>query len=276
MSERDILNPTPAWEQDINDSMSPDYGFTDSSTNTVASLQAVDGTPYDRELGARGHVFSLTWRNRSPACVKRIRQFYEQHKRGYFTIIDQDAGGRHYVGRFTGNFPRQTSGNDMWTVSGLQFVEIPGVPMLQYPSDWDNDSVWEWPVGDSGDQQLAVSGTWTQTAHPFVLNGEQVTRYTFDDGGIAGDWAQYEYGGYGFQLQLLCGPAQGQAAIYLDGTLLQTVDCYLATATAIPQTVLSMVNVPLGLHRVKAVVNGAKNAASSGAAISWWGLRVMR
>ncbi|ACO34618.1 MULTISPECIES: hypothetical protein [Acidobacterium] len=277
MSERDVLNPTPAWQEDINDSMSPDYGFGNNRVSTVATLQAVSGRPYDRQVGVRGHSFTFTWSNRSYQCAQRIRQFFEQHERGYFTIIDQDGGGRHYVGRFTGQLQISPVGNDMWTVSGLQFVEIPGAPMLQYPSDWDNDSVWELPIDDAGDQQLAIQGNWTQTQHPVVSNGVQVERYSFDNPGTnAVDWAQYEYRGYGFQLQLLCGPAQGQADVYLDGTLLQTVDCYLETASAVPQTVLTKVNVPLDLHRVKVITKNAKNAASTAPAVSWWALRVMR
>src|ERR1700739_2833464 len=101
MPETDIINPTAIWETDIQDSMCPNYGFTRKRASTQLKKKAVGGTPWTRETQNTGHVFTFSWLSRSEACVERLKWYYEQYEDGYFTIIDQDGGGRHYVGRFT-------------------------------------------------------------------------------------------------------------------------------------------------------------------------------
>jgi hypothetical protein len=261
------------WEADIQDSMCPDYGFERKRPATQSSLKAVGGTPYTREIGNTGHVFTFSWLNRSWPCIRRLKQFYEQYEDGFFTVIDHDGGGRHYVGRFTSSVSPVEVGNGQWSVENVTFEEMPIVPMLQYPNDFVNDAVWRYVLDDFGYQKVAASGTWATTARQFgATQGTSLD----SPGTNAGDWAQYEYRGYGFQLWMLCGPAQGQANVLLDGTLLQSVDCYAATGDAVPQMVLQKVNVPLNIHRVQVTVNAARNGSSAGNAISWWALKVMR
>jgi hypothetical protein len=272
MSERVILNPSPLWDAGLQDSMCPDYGFTRKRATTRSLKKAVGGTPYTREIGNTGHTFTLSWLSRSWACVQRLKWFYEQFEDGFFTIIDWDGGGRHYVGRFTTEVAPVETGNGKWDVQNVTFEELPQVPMLDYPNDWDHDAIWHFAVNDFGDQKVAVQGAWTQTARSY----SGVTRYTMDNPGTnAGDWAQYEYRGYGFELHMLEGPEFGQCDVYLDGTLLQTLDLYNAAEMG-PQMVLRKVNVPLDLHRVKVITKNAKNANATGTNISWYGLRVMR
>lgn len=283
MPETDILNATVAWEEDIEDSMTPDYGFTRDRKSTLLRTKAVGGSPWSRETQNTGHSFSLSWIGRSWACVQRLKWYWEQYEDGFFTIIDHDGGGRHFVGRFTGDsFPMIEKGNSLWDVQGLAFEEMPGAPMVTYPSDWDHDGVLLAIANDFGDQKVATSGAWTQAtaaAASLTLGGFARTNLSTaamtNPGTTAGDWVQYEYRGYGFRLYMLTGPGYGKADVYLDGVLLQTVDCYAAANTG-PVLVLTEQNVSLDLHRVKVMVDATKNASASAANIAWYALEVMR
>ncbi|QNI34539.1 hypothetical protein H7849_11950 [Alloacidobacterium dinghuense] len=285
MPETDILNPTTTWQSDIEDSMTPDYGFTRKRATTQLRKKAVGGTPWTRETQNTGHTFLFSWLQRSWLCVQRLKQYYEQYEDGFFTIIDQDGGGRHYVGRFSSEVVPTETGNGRWDVQNVTFEEIPRVAMVEYPSDWDHDSIFFGVNNDFGDQKLATSGAWSEASYAaaqITLGGILRTNLPgvimTNPGTNAGDWAQFEYRGYGFQLYLVNGPAMGKADVYLDDVLLTTVDCYAASPgiDAGVQIAVSQPNVSLDIHRVKVVVDATKNASSTGAAISWYGLQVMR
>jgi hypothetical protein len=272
MPETDILNPVQGYDPNLGGSMCPSYGFTRKRANTRSNKKPVGGQPWSRELSNAGHAYELSWLGRPLAIARKLKWYAEQYEDGYFTIIDWDSNGRHYVGHFTSDVTPVLTKNNNFDIQMVEFTEIPICPMVQYNTDWDNEAIWHYPFNDYGDQKLAVSGTWTKTVH--ALGSQNVT--TMDSAGLAaGDWAQYEYRGYGFKLQLLKGPAFGKADIYLDGSLLQTVDCY-APVNEGPQIVLTMEAMSLDFHRVKAVVDATKNAAATAPALSWVGLQVMR
>lgn len=282
MPETDILNPTAIWEDDIQDSMCPNYGFTRKRTGTLLHKKAVGGTPWSCETANTGHSFNFSWIGRSYACVQRLKWYYEQYEDGFFTIIDWDGGGRHYVGHFTSEVIPTETGNGMWDVQNVTFEEIPIVPMVKYPSDWDHDAITFYPANDYGDQKLATSGTWTATTE--TIDG--IDRIVMVNEGTDGGWAQYEYRGYGFRLFLMQGLDCGQAQILLDGTLLDTVDCLDSIANSGPQMVYEKQDVSLDFHRVKVIAIGsglvsaakvkADTAVKMGTAIGWYALQVMR
>jgi hypothetical protein len=277
MPSSDILNPTAIWDEEIQDSMCPNYGFTRKRGSTLLRKKPAGGTPWSRETANTGHTFTFSWTNRSYACVQRLKWYYEQYEDGFFTIIDHDGGGRHYVGRFTSEVTPVETGNGMWDVQNVTFEEVPIVAMQKYPSDWDHDAITFYVSNDYSDQKVAPSGTWTITARNF----DGIDGTTLDNAGTAGEWAQFEYRGYGFKLYLLQGPDQGQAQILLDGVVLETVNCYSATDLG-PQMVLMRENVSLDFHRVKVVAVGATATESNGiitvhpGAVSWHSLEVMR
>jgi hypothetical protein len=285
MPASDILNPTTVWEESIQDSMTPNYGFPRKRTNTKLNKKAVGGTPWTRETQNTGHAFTLSWIGRSWACVQKLKWYYEQYEDGFFTIIDWDGGGRQYVGRFTSEVIPVETGNGMWDVQNVTFEEIPQQQMVAFPSDWANDAIAFFITNDFGDQKLATSGAWQQTARAAVV-GAQGTEHvslatvgtayvTMDDPGTAGDWACYEYRGYGFRLYMLKGPEFGKVDVYVDGVLLETVDLYNAADIG-PQIVVTRQNMPLDIHRVQVNCNGTTNVAATGTAVSWYALEVMR
>lgn len=284
MPANDILNPTAGFDAALGDSMNPNYGFERKRPTTQLRKKAVGGTPWTREIQNAGHVFTLSWLGRTLACVQRLKQYYEQYEDGVFTLVDWDGGGRHYVGRFTTEVSPVETSNNKWDVQNVTFEEIPRQTMLQYPSDWDHDSILYLPYNDFGDQKLATSGTWAQAAlgiaAPHITLGGTdrqallPTTVQQNIGTTAGDWATFEYRGYGFKLWMLTGPNCGKCDVYLDGTLIQTVDLYAAAAAV--SAVLVQANTPLDIHDLQVVVDDTKNAASSGFLVQWYALQVMR
>lgn len=291
MSYSDILNPagpSAVWDATIEDNMNPDYGFTRKRPSTQLKKKAVGGTPWTRETQNTGHVFTLSWQGRSWPCVQRLKQFCEAYEDGFFTIIDWDGGGRHYVGRFTSEVSPIETANDKWDVQDVTFEEIPRVPMLSYPADWNHDAVLFLPWNDFGDQKLATSsataGAWAQTALTGTTPQITLAGYTRTNlpatamqnaTPTGGDWATFEYRGYGFQLWMAQGPEYGQCDVYLDGAKLQTVDCYAATELG-PQVVLTELDVQLDIHDVQVVCDATKNANATGTVVAWYALQVMR
>ena len=272
MPETDILNPIQGYDPDLGDSMNPSFGFTRKRANTRSNKKPVGGQPYSRELSNAGHAYELSWLGRTWPAAQKLKWYAEQYEDGYFTIIDWDGGGRHFVGHFTSDVNPVLTANNKWDVQMVEFTEIPICPMVQYNIDWDHEAIWHYPFNDYGDQKLAVSGTWTKTVHAI---GDKNLTTVDNPGTLAGDWAQYEYRGYGFKLYMLMGPGFGKADIYLDGSLLQTVDAY-APANQGPQVVCSLEKMSLDFHRVKAVIDATHNVSATAAAISWTGLQVMR
>jgi hypothetical protein len=285
MPASDILNPTRGWDATLGDSMNPSYGFTRDRESTLLCKKPAGGGPTTRETQNAGHSFSMGWLGRTWACAQRLKWYYEQYEDGFFTIIDWEGGGRHYVGRFTTAPKEKRTANNKFDIENVTFEEIPQQQMLEYPSDWTNDAVAFFITNDFGDQKLATSGTWTLTAHAAVA-GAQGTEHvslavvgtgyvTMDNAGTAGAWACYEYRGYGFRLYMPQGPEFGQAGLYIDGAMAETIDLYAATDKG-PQIVATYQNLPLDIHRVKILCDGTKNAAATGAAVSWYALEVMR
>ncbi|HEX4039079.1 MAG TPA: hypothetical protein VHX37_13545 [Acidobacteriaceae bacterium] len=269
MSEHVILNPLKGYDPQIGDAMNPDYGFSRKRTATRALMKAVGGIPYTREQGNTGHTLVLSWLGRTWGCVRRLKWFYEQFEDGYFTLIDHDGGGRHYVGRFTSEVQPIESNNNKWDVQNVQFEEIPQCPMLQYPNDWVNDAIDLYVCNDFrlaatplGEQKLATQGAWTLAQQKF---GE-IPRTIATDNGTIGDWAQYEYRGYGFQLSMMVGAGQGIAQVFVDGTLAATIGLGSSSPVLAPKMVFEQANLPLDLHRVQVTVQAAEFTPTAGGA----------
>jgi hypothetical protein len=299
MPASDILNPTTNWTEDIEDSMTPDYDFSRKRPNTKLNKKAVGGTPWTRETQNTGHTFSLSWMTRTYACVQRLKWYGEQYEDGFFTIVDWDGGGRQYVGRFTSEVTPVELGNGMWTVQNVTFEELPEQNMAEYPGDWTHDAIVFLVNNDQGDQKLATNSPtnlWAQAARTASIgtflsgitpsyglaqlqtaNAAATLNYvTMDNiGTAAGDWACYEYRGYGFRLFMCQGPEFGKCDVYIDGVLLETLNLYAAEDLG-PQIVLTQQSMPLDIHRVQVTVDNTKDEAATGYKVSWYALEVMR
>jgi hypothetical protein len=266
VAETDILNPTPRHP------LNPDYSFAKKRPVTHLNAKANQGKPYFRDITDIGHQFSLNWADRLAHDARRLKWYYEQYRDGFFTFIDHEGGGRHYVGRFSTPVEPSPVSHNHWTVQQVLFDEVPGVPMVQYPSDWEGDAIWRYLLNDFGDRMVsAVAGTWTLTTDVNAKKGQ-----SFQNAGtVTTDAASYVYAGYGFRFFAPTGPAYGQANILLDGTSVGTIDFYSAVAAA-STPIFQLQNVPLGLHKVSLQPLNTKNSGSSGYTVLWDTLQVMR
>ena len=276
MPASDILNPTPSHL------LNPDYGWQRKRPVTHIATKANQGPPYFREMTDVGHQFLLNWgitgSEREFHDVNKLKWYYEQYRDGFFTLIDHEGDGRHYVGRFTSPVEPIAIGHNRWSVQQALFEEVPGVPMVRYPDRWiddhhgKSDAIWRYPVSDFGEVKVAVDNpaNWSLLANGAAHGGNLVANLA----PIAGSWVQMAYVGWGFQLYMQQWPNNGQAQVWLDGALLGTIDDYAAAPSY--NMAWEQTNVPLGLHIVKVVCLATKNSASTGTIIAWNGLRVMR
>jgi hypothetical protein len=176
------------------------------------------------------------------------------------------------VGRFSTPVEPSPISHNHWSVQQILFDEVPGVPMIQYPSDWMRDAIWAMSVNDFGNRMVAnVGGTWTLMADANAKSG-----YRFASGGIElGIYAAaYVYLGYGFQFWAPTGPTLGKGQLVLDGNVVGTVDFYSAAVN--PSSMLfELQNVVSGLHTLTLQQTATKNGASSGYTVYFDALKVM-
>jgi hypothetical protein len=214
----------------------------------------------------------LSWVDKTVDEADRLKNYYEQYLDGFFTFIDHEGGGRHYVGHFTSPVEPSPSSHNHWFVQQVTFDEIPTVPMLVYPHRWDKDAIWQKLITDYGDGPMAAyNGTWTLTANAVAKSGKELV----SPGTATTDWAAYQYRGYGFQFWARTGPDMGIGQLLLDGTVLGNIDFYAPAATS-AVAIETQLDVPLGIHVVQLNVTNTKNSASTGTTIVWDALRVMR
>lgn len=267
MSQYDILNPTPTHP------LNPDYGFQKKRPLTHLNAKANQGSPYFREITDTGHSFSLSWNDKLKDDARKLKWYYEQYRDGFFTLIDHEGGGRHYVGRFTTPVEPAPTGHNRWSIQQVQFDEIPLAPMLQYPDDWNNDAIWRLSANDFGDRMVAIiSGTnwvfeaprgWTTKSAKIFLNNNPAV----------GDSVSYVYAGYGFQFWGGLNSGGAPANVLLDGTVVGTANFNGAYGGSSPPLMLLQVqNVPLGIHTVTLQAT----SATAGNAFWWDALKVMR
>jgi hypothetical protein len=266
MPYTDILNPTPTHP------LNPDYGFQKKRPVTHLIAKANQGAPYFREIMDVGHQFSFNWGDKLWHDARRLKWYYESYRDGLFTYVDHEAGGRHYVGRFSAPVEPVSTSHNHWTIQGVIFDEVPLSPMLKYPSDWANDAIWRMSVNDFGDRMVAaVAGTWTLATDANAKSGHHFS----NAGTVTTDQAVYVYQGYGFQFWAPTGPAYGQATVLLDGVSVGTIDFYSASAAPSAE-LLSVLNVSLGLHTVTLQPLHTKNSGSSAYTVLFDALLVMR
>jgi hypothetical protein len=122
----------------------------------------------------------------------------------------------------------------------------PDAPLLDLVTTNDNNSL------------VTYSGTWT-------YNTPQTDRLFEDDhtSSTTSDYSQLTFTGSTVSLIVTTGPDQGEAEIYIDTVLQETVDLY--TAGEVTQHIIYAKNgLTVAAHTIKVVVKGTKNASSSG------------
>lgn len=285
MAETDILNPVRGHWDVLGDNPNWSYGWTRRSSQNGVLARTRLGSWYTRETLNAGYVFDVNFVDRPWATVLRLKQFHENFANGYFTLIDWDGGGRHHVGRFTSPPNGVETANGKYTVQGVVFEEIPRCRMLQYPSDFVASSHTIYAVDDFLKPRVATQGVgWVAGLVPAmagIANAQTPAAYELSSAApAAGDFAQVEYVGWGFQMSFRTSPTLGLCDIYVDGVLwLQAFDLSTGLAATVNSSLggvigntfsaspfingfVSKIDLPLDKHRVKVVARNAPGAAS--------------
>ncbi len=270
MPASDILNTSPT------DPLNPDYGWQKKRPTTQSVLKANAGAAYFREITDIGHQFALNWGTTNDSQklwtdIARLKRYFEQYRDGYFTLVDYEGNGRQFVGRFTTPVEPIPVGHNRWAAQNVIFEEVPGATMLEYPSDWTNESIWRYCLNDFGEVQPAVDDptNWSLSTNSLDAGGYEITS------GVTSAWAQMAYVGWGCQVWAPQEPDRGIAAVYLDGVSQGTIDQYAASPTQ-SASLMQIQNVVLGIHILQLVVTGTKNSSSSGYTIAFDSLKIMR
>ena len=263
MSEQNILNPA------VDHELNPNYGPAPALPEMFARAQARSGKPYARRLIERGHVIECAWNNRPMATYMKFKQWAHQYENGFFTYVDWETG-RYYTVQVRGSImdPQRAGHNKYSWKATLE--EIPGLPMYEYPSNWERDGVFIEERDDFGrDTAMIVGFGWGYQAGQGhgPTAGEYVT-------GSLDNYVAVEYFGYGFQVWSRKAPNAGNLEISLDGGAAVTVDLY--AAAGVPSAPVYSAQAPLSRHTVKLRCPFTKNPASSAYYIIWDALRVIR
>jgi hypothetical protein len=278
MAETDILNPVQGYWPELGGNPTWDYDYNRKKGNNAQRKMPRLGPWISRDIANAGHSFTWNWNNRPLAVIQRLERFYDDFKNGYFTLIDWDNGGRHYVGCFTEPPNVKQLGHLMFSVQGLSFQERPRSRMLKYPNDFTVSGHPLNVVDDDLNPRVALmEGAWVLQASPLAGAGASAndpkTFEAFNAEPAVGDWAQTQYTGWGFQMNLRLANTLGTVNIFLDGVEIVTnLDLSNGTSAfvnagaglqvnppalpTLPRTVTVIaVNVQLDQHRVKIVAS---------------------
>ena len=100
------------------------------------------------------------------------------------------------------------------------------------------------------------AASWSFVAHGAASGGT----YAISD--VPDASASLRFSGTGASLRARRGPAMGRAAVWVDGSLVKTLDLYAATSGFVTVPLVS--GLPDGIHAVRIVVLGTHRAASAG------------
>jgi hypothetical protein len=262
MSEQNILNPV------LGTPMSPDYGDPEQLPEMISRFTATDGSETSRRTMARGRVIDMTWNKRLQSTCDALRQWQHQYEKGFFTYVDWERS-RYYTGRFAGPLQFINAGFNQWNIRG-QFIELPGLPMYQYPTNWNRDAIFLQERDDFGNDLVKLTGTWGYALSIVPLGGAEYFS------SAPGDTAEWQYFGYGFSVWAPKTSDGGRADVYLDGVWTgSNIDFYAAAITN-SASLFTKADVPLGLHRVKLVVLNSHSVGSTGFKVYADAIQVMR
>jgi hypothetical protein len=152
MSEQNILNPSATSLLNF------DWGYSEGLPETDSVWQAASGKDYSRLQLARGRTYELTWAKRDLATALALQQWERQYKRDFFTLVDWEKS-RYFTGRFDGPLTYSPAGFNQWTIRG-RFIELPGVAMFSYPTNWTRDAMFLEERNGFGEDLVKLGGTW--------------------------------------------------------------------------------------------------------------------
>jgi len=272
MSEANILNPTAG------DPLNPDQGYSEGLPELHDELLMDGGDIFTRQTRFYGRIYELVWSRRAKSVMHTLRQWEEQYRRDFFTLIDHERT-RRFSGRLILDAAQKVifEGNERWTMRG-RFIELVGKPMNTYPSDWTRDAIFLEERDGSGTDLFASAGTWAFAAHANAHGGSEVTNANTN----TSDYVEVEYSGYGCRLwsrkasDLGIGSARVVRA--RDGVVVAgptNVDLYNSASQA-AAALFTAQSLPLDRYFFRWTATNSKNASSSANTVPFDALEVMR
>jgi hypothetical protein len=165
VSEANILNPTAASQ------MNPTYSIPHKDPALMASWQPRSGKPYSRYMLARGMEFQLHWDKVQYSTYESLLQWFHQYEQDFFSYFNFQRN-RYFTGQFLAEPQLEELGNNQFNINAT-FVEIPTLPMFQYPSAWGVTSVFVEERNGFGQDLVKLTGTWDRGDKNYVLWSEQ-------------------------------------------------------------------------------------------------------
>jgi hypothetical protein len=260
--EANILNPTVASP------LNPDYGYQQSDEPSLLVFRGRSGPRYSRRIAEAGRTYQLQWQRRNLDNMLLLKQWEHQYEQDFFTYSDYEES-RYFSGYFTGPLIYSPAGFNLWDIKGT-FQEEPGRAMYAYPANWARDAAFLEERDSAANPNVKLTGTWAFVASAEHHGGGTYYSHT------PGDYAEFLYFGYGFQLWCATGPNYGKVQVFIDGVGNGTYDLYHAATVVNAQAIVGFPSVALGLHRIKLVVDATKNAGSSDYVVTADALLVMR
>ncbi|MFC6645443.1 hypothetical protein ACFQBQ_07560 [Granulicella cerasi] len=291
MASIDIFNPSTGFDETLGFNTNWNYGSPRKPGDNFASSRPQYGSWGERAVNDDGYSFELTFVDRPIEQVRYIKRFFRQFKRGFFTLIDHDNNGRQHVGRFTKYEDDTHTANLKYTVK-VTFEEIPGCAMQSYPTDIFNESIIVPVINDLGEYEAYTSGgVWDCPQTPAaVAAGTSILDTSSRElrclNAPAAAFAQTEYVGWGFFMELRLSADLGVCDLYVDGVLsLQGIDLstgdvanyagglyplslFVSSGSSGPSS-LTVISywIPLGRHRLKLVAQGANGSSSTASTV---------
>lgn len=167
MSEQNILNPN------VSSLLCPDFPLERDKGQRISRWQAKSGRPYGKNVQTRGRMFQLQWGKRPYTTYQALDQWDDQYEQDFFTLYDITRG-RYYSGQFDGPVVCKEVGNQAFDITA-NFVEIPGLPMYQYPSNWGLESKFYEERDGFGDDLVKLTGTWDRRDRNYCLYSRDCT-----------------------------------------------------------------------------------------------------
>lgn len=166
MSEQNILNPSASSQ------LNPTYSIPHKDPQLMASWQPRSGKPFSRYMLARGMEFQMSWKQVQYSTYESLLQWFHQYEQDFFSYFNFQRN-RYFSGQFLAEPQLEEVGNNQFNLSAT-FVEIPTLPMFQYPSSWGITSVFMEERNGFGQDLVKLTGTWDRGDKNYCLWSEQL------------------------------------------------------------------------------------------------------
>lgn len=244
--------------------LDPDYTVVEVIDPGVLRQLAASGRDLQRFVKPPQRRFDLSFLGRPTDEAEQVRDWYARFQRDFFRfnhkVYINNAGvylARHFPVIFASEPEFELATNEAWSIQ-VALLEAVGrkLPTANYPDPVAGHPSFK--VEEDNVDSKALVGTWTLVSEANASGGQERTNPNTN----TTDAFQFLYAGYGFRFWARKASNLGIFQVLFGEVSLGNVDLYNATPVA-AAALLTKLDVPLGIHRVKILATNTKNAASS-------------